>query len=53
MASGVLVEQSIQNPHSKQIPALIKSSLSRGQGGMVGAGANIWPNVHIDEGEHD
>ena len=50
LASNKLVDRGIQNPHSIQIPALIDASLSRGQGGMVGQGKNIWPNVHIDDG---
>lgn len=24
----------------------------RGQGGMIGKGKNLWPNVHVDDGEH-
>jgi hypothetical protein len=51
IASGPLVDLDLQNSHSQQIPALVKSSLDRGQGGMVGLGKNIWPNVHIDEGK--
>ncbi|GBE88351.1 hypothetical protein SCP_1301660 [Sparassis crispa] len=49
LASGSLVNAGIMNPHSVQIPLLIKASLDRGRGGMVGEGKNIWPNVHIDE----
>ncbi|KAF8071994.1 hypothetical protein FPV67DRAFT_911651 [Lyophyllum atratum] len=44
-----LVEMGVQNPHSIQIPALIDASLDRGQGGMVGPGKNIWPNVSNDD----
>ncbi|KAG6813899.1 hypothetical protein H0H92_005748 [Tricholoma furcatifolium] len=44
-----LVDLGISNPHSIQIPSLIDASLDRGQGGMVGQGKNIWPNVHIDD----
>jgi hypothetical protein len=51
LASGPLVEMDLQNAHSKQIPALVKASLDRDQGGMVGLGKNIWPNVHIDDGK--
>ncbi|KAG6901123.1 hypothetical protein C0995_000372 [Termitomyces sp. Mi166 len=50
LVSNKLVDLGIQNPHSIQIPALIDASLARGQGGMVGQGKNIWPNVHIDDG---
>jgi len=49
IAQGKLVENGIQNPHSIQIPLIIRVSLDRGQGGMVGEGKNIWPNVHIEE----
>jgi hypothetical protein len=49
IATGKLVDLGIQNIHSEQIPALIKVSLARGQGGMAGEGKNIWPLVHIDE----
>jgi hypothetical protein len=50
IATGKLVELGIQNPHSVQIPGLINASLARGQGGMVGLGKNIWPNVNIEDG---
>ena len=50
IASGVLVDIGIQNPHSVQIPGLIQIALSRGRAGTVGAGKNVWPNVDIDEG---
>ena len=40
-----LVDAGIQNPHSIQVPAIIRASIDRGQGGMVGDGKNIWPNV--------
>ncbi|KAF8896249.1 hypothetical protein BD779DRAFT_1494828 [Infundibulicybe gibba] len=49
VATGILVDKKLQNAHSQQIPALVKVSLARGQGGMVGRGDNIWPNVHIDD----
>lgn len=51
LASGPLVDAGLQNSHSQQIPTLVKTSLDRGRAGMVGAGKNIWPNVHIDEGK--
>ncbi|KAH7915630.1 hypothetical protein BJ138DRAFT_1176400 [Hygrophoropsis aurantiaca] len=49
IASSPVVDLGLQNPHSIQIPGLIKASLDRGQGGMVGEGKNLWPNVHIDD----
>lgn len=51
IADGPLVDLGLQNSHSQQIPALVKVSLDRGQGGMVGLGKNLWPNVHIKEGK--
>ncbi|KAF7325704.1 hypothetical protein MKEN_00420600 [Mycena kentingensis (nom. inval.)] len=49
LASGPLVNAGIQNPHSIQVPMLIKASLDRGSAGMVGQGKNLWPNVEIHE----
>ncbi|KAJ8456487.1 hypothetical protein ONZ45_g18699 [Pleurotus djamor] len=49
IAQGRFVDIGIQNPHSIQIPTLIRSCLDRKQGGMVGEGKNIWPNVHVEE----
>jgi hypothetical protein len=51
VASNPLVDAGIQNPHSIQIPLLIKASLDRGRAGMVGKGAALWPDVHIDDGQ--
>ena len=49
-ATGELVEQGIQNPHSLVI-RFTKIALDRGRSGIVGAGLNIWPNVDIQEGK--
>ncbi|KAJ7275729.1 NAD-binding protein [Mycena rebaudengoi] len=49
MATGKFVDAGIQNPHSLQVPALIKAALDRGRAGMVGEGKNLWPNVEIHE----
>ncbi|KDR76268.1 hypothetical protein GALMADRAFT_247574 [Galerina marginata CBS 339.88] len=49
IATGRIAELGVQNVHSIQIPSLIRASLARGRGGMVGAGKNIWDNVHIDD----
>ncbi|KAJ3514590.1 hypothetical protein NLJ89_g2291 [Agrocybe chaxingu] len=49
IATGVLVDQGIQNPHSIQVPSLIQAALDRGRAGMVGQGKNIWPDVSIDD----
>lgn len=51
IATGELVDRGIQNPHSQQVPGLIRVALCRGRAGMVGAGKNVWPNVHIEEGK--
>ncbi len=40
----------LTNTLSIQIPALVKVSLARGIGSYVGAGKNVWDNVHIDDG---
>lgn len=45
-----LVETGFQKDTSVQIPALIRASLDRRQGGVVGKGRAFWPSVHIDEG---
>jgi len=39
----------LTNTLSIQIPALIKVSLARGLGSYVGAGKNVWDNVHVDD----
>jgi hypothetical protein len=52
IATGKLVELGVQNAHSIQVPALVDASLARGQGGMVGEGKNLWPNVHVEDGTH-
>ncbi|KAJ7154106.1 hypothetical protein C8R46DRAFT_1118699 [Mycena filopes] len=49
LATGLLVEIGVQNPHSQQIPSLISAALDRGRAGVVGKGKNLWPNVEIHE----
>ncbi|KAJ6624186.1 NAD-binding protein [Mycena sp. CBHHK59/15] len=49
LATGTLVDMSVQNPHSQQVPSLINAALDRGQAGIVGEGKNLWPNVEINE----
>lgn len=44
-------EAGLQNPISIQVPGLIRAAIDRKQGGMVGLGKNMWPNVHIDDRE--
>lgn len=49
IATGKLFDLGISNAHSIQVPVAIKASLDRGQGGVIGEGKNIWPNVEIHE----
>ncbi|KAI6142651.1 hypothetical protein BKA82DRAFT_1003327 [Pisolithus tinctorius] len=49
LAKTRFVDLGLQNPRSLQIPQLIRAGLLKGQGGMVGKGENVWPNVHIDD----
>ncbi|KAH8990310.1 hypothetical protein EDB92DRAFT_1999227 [Lactarius akahatsu] len=49
IATGKLFDLGISHAYSQQIPAAIKASLDRGQGGMIGEGKNIWPNVEVHE----
>ncbi|KAI0035951.1 hypothetical protein K488DRAFT_42144 [Vararia minispora EC-137] len=51
--TGRLVDLGISNKHSIQIPAAIKASIGRGQGGVVGAGKSLWPHVEIHEAVAD
>jgi nucleoside-diphosphate-sugar epimerase len=37
------------NPHSVQIPFLVANARERGKVQIVGAGLNVWSNVHIDD----
>ena len=50
IAKGPLFDAGVSNPHSIQIPMLIKGSLDRGRAGVVGKGLALWPDVHIDDG---
>lgn len=52
IAKTPLVDAGIQNPHSIQIPALIKAALERAEPGQVGKGLALWPSVHIEDGKH-
>ncbi|KAG2136811.1 hypothetical protein BD769DRAFT_385148 [Suillus cothurnatus] len=49
IANTSLVKLGVQNPYSIQIPSLIKASIDRKQGGVVGKGLNLWPNIHIND----
>lgn len=49
-ASGKLVDLGVQNNRSLQIPLAVAASIARKRGGYVGRGLNVWPNVHIDDG---
>ncbi|KAG6868177.1 hypothetical protein C0993_006613 [Termitomyces sp. T159_Od127] len=48
-ATTKFAELGIQNNRSIQIPLLVKAALARGEGGTVGAGKNVWNDVHIDD----
>jgi len=49
LPSGRLVQKGIQNSHSIAIPSLVRASLVRKRGGIIGMGNNVWPNVNVDE----
>lgn len=49
IAKNGFTDKGLQNPYSIQVPYLIRAGLDRGQGGVVGLGKNMWPNVHIDD----
>jgi hypothetical protein len=49
LASNPLVEAGIQNPYSQLVHHLVRASIDRGQGGVIGLGKNIWPNVENGE----
>jgi hypothetical protein len=48
LATGELVEQGIQNPHS-YMSHFARTALDRGRSGVMGAGLNVWNNVDIQE----
>ena len=50
MAHGPVFDNSIAKSASIHIPALIKCSLDRGRGAILGPGAAPWPVIHIDDG---
>jgi hypothetical protein len=52
IACTEFTEKGLQNPVSKQIPALITTSLDRGNTPIIGTGANVWPLVEIGESEN-
>ncbi|KAL7278982.1 hypothetical protein ACG7TL_006814 [Trametes sanguinea] len=49
IAEGPLFEAGVSNPHSIQIPLLIKGSLDRKRAGVVGLGKALWPDVNIND----
>ncbi|KAF8837258.1 NAD(P)-binding protein [Paxillus ammoniavirescens] len=49
IAKTHLVSLGVQNPHSQQIPGIIKAGLDRRQGGVIGKGLNIWSHVRIED----
>ncbi len=51
VAKHALVEAGVANPHSIQIPTIIRASLRRGRAGVVGKGLALWPSVHTTDRE--
>ncbi|KAI0635945.1 NAD-P-binding protein [Trametes polyzona] len=49
IAQGALFDAGVSNPHSIQIPYLIKAALDRKRAGVVGPGKALWPDVHIHD----
>ncbi|KAF9043628.1 NAD(P)-binding protein [Hymenopellis radicata] len=49
LATGVVADTGVQNIHSIQLPAIVKTSMHRKQGGMIGDGVNVWNNVSVDD----
>ncbi|KAI0635600.1 NAD-P-binding protein [Trametes polyzona] len=49
IAEGALFDAGAANPHSIQIPNLIKAALGRKRAGVVGKGKALWPDVHIHD----
>ncbi|KAF8509426.1 hypothetical protein BU17DRAFT_77845 [Hysterangium stoloniferum] len=49
ISDHILVQESISNSISMQIPEFIRASIARGQGGVLGKGENLWSNIHISE----
>jgi len=49
IAEHPLAKAGISNPYSQQIPDLVRVSLARGEAGVVGKGAAVWGDVHIDD----
>ncbi|KAI0787443.1 NAD-P-binding protein [Fomes fomentarius] len=48
-ANHELVVGGVSNPHSIQVPLLIRAALDRKRAGVVGKGRALWPDVHIDD----
>jgi nucleoside-diphosphate-sugar epimerase len=49
IATGPIFDAEVANPHSIQVPELIKASIDRGRAGVIGEGNNVWPHVHIND----
>ena len=50
IAHGPVFDSGIAKPISFHIPTLIKCSLDRRRGAMLGPGSAVWPVIHIDDG---
>lgn len=49
IADNAFTQNGVANNISMQMPELIRVGVARGQGGVLGKGQNVWPNVHIKE----
>lgn len=49
-ASGPLVKAGLANAHNVATALIVRSALQNGEVGVLGAGASVWANVHIDDG---
>lgn len=47
--TGILHKHGLQRSVVAQIRHLVEASIARKQGGVVGEGKNIWPNVDVNE----
>ncbi|KZV75323.1 NAD(P)-binding protein [Peniophora sp. CONT] len=47
--TGPFFESGLAHVGSIQTPLAVKTSLGRGQGGVVGEGLNVWNHVHISD----
>ena len=51
LPEGVLFEKKLANPHSIQVPALIRGAIERKRAGLIGTGQAIWDHIHVVDRE--